>query len=143
MLPAILLHALLMWQQAQVPRLASPVKVEAGDCLLVQGNGTAIVIPCGCGGDPSKGDTGIMPSAPPFDVPPVETKTPNIWVGWWNKENIGKHLHETGLDTSFSIVPLTQDSAQEYKLTCTDKSRFLLMSEDGRWHCLKLNDSPH
>lgn len=23
-------------------------------------------------------------------------------------------------------------------LTCANKSRFLLMSEDGKWHCLKL-----
>ena len=41
----------------------------------------------------------------------------------------------------FDVPPIGAELPQDRwtsHYVCTDKSRFLLMSEDGKWHCLKL-----
>jgi hypothetical protein len=57
---------------------------------------------------------------PPFDVPPVETQVP------YNQSGV------TNLP-----MPIYSE-----RRSCADKSRFLLMSEDGKWHCLALGRQP-
>lgn len=63
-------------------------------------------------------------NAPPFDVSPVERKL--------------------GKDECFLFVNgVCQDNPNdEFVRQCADKSRFLLMSEDGKWHCLALGRQP-
>lgn len=56
--------------------------------------------------------------APPFDVPPVEKSK--------------------GLLCSFD----THECRPNLKRSCAEKSRFLLMSEDGKYHCLALSQVP-
>jgi hypothetical protein len=76
-------------------------------------------------------------SCVPFDVPPVKMETRMEAV------------------TSFSIpeYPIPQViyddpktySGPHYFLStnkCVDKTRFLLQSEDGKWHCLALGAKP-
>jgi len=55
-----------------------------------------------------------------FDVPP-KTKTINLYD------------YCESYDVAHPCPAKTQK-----KLYCTDRSRFLLMSEDGKWHCLAL-----
>jgi hypothetical protein len=57
----------------------------------------------------------------PFDVAPKETKS--TWCA-----------DHGAIDCGFD----PQDSEITIHRTCEDKSRFLLMSADGRWHCLDL-----
>jgi hypothetical protein len=55
-----------------------PVSIEGGDCLMVGPAGTAYKIPCGCGGDPTKGGGGTVG---PFigAPPPAENRQNWSW----------------------------------------------------------------
>jgi len=60
---------------------------------------------------------------PPFDVPPKEWDGPELDWGCQPSEE--------------STVCMDTRIARHHR-ACEDKSRFLLMSEDGKWHCLAL-----
>jgi hypothetical protein len=62
----------------------------------------------------------------PFDVPPVETKA---IFGYSNCKSVPGENYVVDCKLNYYTTGMA----------CTDKSRFLLMSEDGIWHCLKLN----
>ena len=61
----------------------------------------------------------------PFDVPPKE----------WD----GPDMEEGPCPIGFACM---DNKVPVHHRTCTDKSRFLLMSEDNRWHCLALGAKP-
>jgi hypothetical protein len=134
MIPAILFHAILMWQQAQAN---TPV---AGYCPKIDALCFVAGPPQQAQGDkaanedwynPHHHSTAIYPEKEiaPFDVPPAETKVIDrncklgISNGAWDQ------CLQYGEDTTHT------------ERACTDKSRFLLMSEDGKWHCLDLKSS--
>ena len=64
----------------------------------------------------------------PFDVPPHE---------WDTEEKMpeGYYVCDNG-------QALCTGPRKEHHRECTDKSRFLLMSEDEKWHCLALVPKP-
>jgi hypothetical protein len=74
-------------------------------------------------------------AAPPFDVPPVEIKTEITFYG-----NFGPGKTQLGTDPRYYVTSPNKNvnEAVEYRRTCADKSRFLLMDESGTWHCLAL-----
>jgi hypothetical protein len=65
----------------------------------------------------------------PFDVPPVETHGPDTTTDYdcrkWAESGC------TELPTRLTL-----------HRTCADKTRFLMFSEDGKWHCLALSQRP-
>ena len=65
----------------------------------------------------------------PFDVPPVEREET---VEYGSIAN-GDELHIVCKDLATGSCTYTRKVP-----SCSDKSRFLLMSEDGKWHCLAL-----
>ena len=76
---------------------------------------------------------------PPFDVPPVETdhdEPYDINAGHAGMEQ-GELITCNALSTT-----VIQCTKRVHMRVCTDKSRFLLMSEDNRWHCLPLSQKP-
>ena len=120
MIPAIVLYAMMLWQQGQTIDPKKAVCPLAGDCSIVRGETTL----------PPRG---LPAPAPPFDVPPVETEKVEIIPGpdrpcMWNEVGTG-NCH----DITYQKVK---------HIGCTDKTRFLLMSEDGLWHCLRLAEKP-
>ena len=56
------------------------------------------------------------PMKVPADVPPIEKRVKNEWIS----------------------VPIPPAYSTHTELECADKTRFLLQSEDGKFHCLKL-----
>lgn len=77
----------------------------------------ALLVVCGCGK--------VMAQNAPLDVAPIEHRE---FMGFKDCHAVGDG-NMTQCDT-----PLYDNPTHE----CADKSRFLLMSEDGRWHCLAL-----
>jgi hypothetical protein len=68
----------------------------------------------------------VQAAPPPFDVPPVETVTESVsdppgFVGYVGEE-AGTFPYRT-----LWIV----------RRSCTDTWRYMMMSQDGVWHCLK------
>jgi hypothetical protein len=67
----------------------------------------------------------------PFDVPPVE---------WDGPDTLGSRYEKEWKEPCRDRVGETQPPCKTkiHHRVCADKSRFLLMSEDGKWHCLRL-----
>jgi hypothetical protein len=59
-----------------------------------------------------------------LDMPPKEWDGP------------GQHWETQCDETSHNCMYI--GPAPDHHIACEDKSRFLLPSEDGKWHCLKL-----
>jgi len=156
MIPIILLHAILLWQQGQATKICDVTLWESGG---MQSHGLAawecsdliaarvaqerkMQEPIMDGGDvaplvPASGVTCELattsrcpPDAPPFDVPPVDTKV------------IDKNCKVGIIDGRWSECMQYGDDTSHIERACADKSRFLLMSEDGKWHCLALGQQP-
>ena len=68
---------------------------------------------------------------PPFDVPPVETRT--------SEEHCEFEVVDGAWHQCMGGKTFTQERVSR---ACADKSRFLLMSEDNVWHCLSLRQKP-
>jgi len=63
----------------------------------------------------------------PFDVPPVQSARYGEFVHY---EDCSAHGLKRA-NSEWCEKPIIERA-------CTDKYRFLLMSEDGKWHCLRL-----
>ena len=123
-------------QQAHMPVcLDDLVPSTNGRCERIRSGW--ILVPCREELKPScfsnaKGEWFLEPfkteSTPPFDVPPVEIEKISEAQSIGNGEEM--HLQ---CDPEFSKCTFRKKVP-----TCADKSRFLLMSEDGKWHCLAL-----
>jgi hypothetical protein len=115
MIPIMLLVVLMHMQAQQQRTVFTPDDVKVGDCLKVTGpDGIAVKIPC-----PEP------PPTEPFDVAPVYeplTGTVNPW-----------DYHEDDHECFDS-----EGFIHTQRLTCADKSRVLLKTEDGKGHCLAL-----
>ena len=99
-----------------------------GTCYVTPGyNGEKYtIVPC-------------LPPEPPFDVPPVETDHDEPY-----DINAGHAVMEQGelITCNALSTTVTQCTKRVHMRVCADKSRFLLMSEDGKWHCLALGRQP-
>jgi hypothetical protein len=72
-------------------------------------------------------------SETPFDVPPVETDGPDT--------NADINQNACSGDVTWDGQSQWCEKKVHHR-ACADKSRFLLMSEDGKWHCLALGAKP-
>jgi hypothetical protein len=186
MIPIILLHAILLWQEGQpnLPpdgwHLATHVECSAeerreakamskegiiGDPSITVGAGEGSwdkegnpdfwsEDPCGYASDskPTKFQTRYKHNGkditeceyyhkdkcraeqqvPPFDVPPVVTKGPD-----------SHFVTSCAKDKEGNEGPCFSDYRElTTHIACADKSRFLLQSEDGKYHCLALTSKP-
>ena len=118
--------------------LVMPEKLrpEVGHCYRVTAVETFEEIAC-----PETATTGPLKIVP-FDVPPKETTEwepplPTTLKG----DNSWCEL-TPGVDMSRDVCFAGVVHHHVHHRTCKDKSRFLLMSEDSRWHCLALGAKP-
>ena len=86
------------------------------------------------------------PPPAPFDVPPkvINKWTPPLpenWDGHETYENLSCKL-QGAYDTTDKMCIDGKVYKSTISRTCEDKSRFLLMSEDNKWHCLNLGAKP-
>ena len=82
----------------------------------------------------------------PFDVPPkvIHKWTPPLpenWDGYETYENLSCKL-QGAYDTTDKMCIDGKVYKSTISRTCEDKSRFLLMSEDNKWHRLNLGAKP-
>jgi hypothetical protein len=115
-----ILYAIMMWQQGQACKVGDIRAAQDGMEQVCDPDGVWRGVLEGAGPKPyivKQNQEAIY--GPVFDVPPVETRT----------EFSGRGSHG---GTGGGYI----------NRMCTDKSRFLLMSEDGKWHCLALGQKP-
>ena len=134
---AILWLIMALGQQARMPVcLDDLVPSTNGRCERIRSGW--ILVPCREELKPScfsnaKGEWFLEPfktePTPPFDVPPVEKK---FIQGYKDCEVV------PGTYNMAHCKPIYGNS----DFVCADKSRFLLMSEDGKPHCLALGRQP-
>lgn len=96
-----------------------PVKCDAPDgynCAVVNGVITAYIR-----------------TARPVDVPPVQEEYGNPGVNWCDMGAC--QWIEIDPDHPHALTPSPQ---RRTRLTCADKTRFLMTSEDGKKHCISL-----
>lgn len=138
---AILWLIMALGQQAHMPVcLDDLVPSTNGRCERIRSGW--ILVPCREELKPScfsnaKGEWFLEPfktePTPPFDVPPVEREETFEYGSIAN----GDELHIVCKDLATGSCTYTRKVP-----SCADKSRFLLMSEDGKWHCLALGRQP-
>jgi hypothetical protein len=63
-----------------------------------------------------------------FDVVPTE----------WDGPDTTYKSELAAFDCGYNKTPSACEKVPVHHIGCASKSRFLLQSEDGRWHCLKL-----
>lgn len=63
-----------------------------------------------------------------FDLAPKESDGPETTY----------KSYKDAWDCGYSKTPSACEKVPVHHVACEDKSRFLLQSEDGKWHCLKL-----
>jgi hypothetical protein len=86
---------------------------------------------------------------PPFDVPPVEIEHDHYE---FKIDSVDRYYLQGAregcgmLSTANVNVQCREKDGWFYRVekekSCKDKYRFLLMSEDGKWHCLALGQKP-
>jgi hypothetical protein len=157
MIPTIIFLALMGWQHGAA---LSGATILPGHCYFVDPDMVAFDVSCQQPGNWwTAGQRGACPPGAhevpttlaviecvkdnpptqPFDVPPVERRDTLIRMTlFMDKEEVKGYL-EMCADVGEKCV-LKKDGIHQTETlrSCTDKSRFLLKSEDGKWHCLRL-----
>jgi hypothetical protein len=145
----VLLHAIMMWQATtkvcgcapgseawgccgggtNIQSLSYPAPFHKGDCFEAVSDTVLERSPC-----PVYPTSAVVTIVPTLDEPPLDKPAGE---SYWGIYEVGRH-YETEYPDTF-LVGVSTSEAKIFTRVCADKSRFMLKSTDGKWHCLALN----